>query len=367
MLERFKVPEQDRVYVRQEKMRAATKDVFRRMGLTEDDAALAADVLIANDLRGVETHGVSNMLRSYVADYTNGELNPRPSVRIERETHTTAVMNGDGALGLHIAPRAMDMAVEKAAEHGLGAVGVHNVGHMGGCGYHAMRAVERDMIGVALTTSGGRIGTVPTFGAEPVLGTHPIAYAAPANKMPPFLFDVGTTQIANNKLRLAERVGAKIAPGWITRPDGTPIMEEVVLPKEYYLLPFGGTREMGSHKGYGFGCVVDILGSTLTGLGPGLIARTPGYHLMAYDIEAFVDVDKFKADMDSFLEALANTPPAPGHDRVYYAGLQEAEDMERRLKEGIPYHREVIAWFHSIEPELGLEFDFGPESNTPLG
>jgi len=358
MLERFKVPEADRVYVRHESARDATESIFLKMGLSPEDAALATDVLITNDLRGIETHGVSNMLRDYVAKYRAGDLNPRPKVKVERESQTTAVLNGDGGLGLHIAPGAMDIAVEKADEFGLGAVCVHNVGHMGGSGYHAMRAAEHDMIGVAMTTSGAALRMVPTFASKPMFGTNPIAYAAPANRMPPFLFDVGTTQIAANKLRLAQRVGATMAPGWIARPDGTPIMEETDLPDEYYLLPLGGTREQGSHKGYGFAAVIDILGSTLTGLGPGFIALTPGYHLMAYKIAAFTDVDKFKADMDVFLEGLAGTPPAPGHERVVYPGLLEAEETQQRLEQGIPYHREVVGWFRQIESELGLHFDF---------
>ena len=357
MLERFKVPEADRVYVRQERMRAATESIFLRLGLSPDDAELATDVLITNDLRGIETHGVSNMLRDYVGKYQRGELNPRGQLTMERETATTAVMNGGGALGLHIAPRAMDVAVQKAEEYGLGAVCVHNVGHMGGAGYHAMRAIEHDMIGLSMTTS-GIMYMVPTFASKPMFGTNPIAYAVPANKMPPFLFDIGTTQIAINKARLAARVGAKMEPGWISKPDGTPIMEETSLPEEFYLLPMGGTREQGSHKGYGFAAVIDILGSTLTGIGPGFISRTPGYHLMAYKIAAFTDVQKFKEDMDAFLEGLANTPPAPGQERVVYPGQLEAEEWELRLREGIPYHSEVIGWFRQIESELKLDFDF---------
>jgi LDH2 family malate/lactate/ureidoglycolate dehydrogenase len=159
-------------------------------------------------------------------------------------------------------------------------------------------------------------------------------------------------------MRHAARVGAKIAPGWIARLDGTPVMEEVDVPDEFYLLPTGGTRELGSHKGYGLGAVVDILSSTLGGIGPGFVANTPGYHLMAYRIDAFVDVAQFKRDMDTFLRGLAETKPASGHERVVYAGLLEAEETERRRAEGIPYHSEVIGWFRQIEHELGLDFAF---------
>jgi LDH2 family malate/lactate/ureidoglycolate dehydrogenase len=120
----------------------------------------------------------------------------------------------------------------------------------------------------------------------------------------------------------------------------------------------GGTRENGGHKGYGFAAIVDIMCSTLTGIGPSFVAMTPGFHLLAYRIDAFVDADKFKQDMDTFLQGLVDTPPAPGHDRVVYPGLIEAEETEKRRAEGIPYHSEVIDWFRTIGSELGLTFEF---------
>lgn len=356
MLERFKVPAADRVYVRQERIRAATEAIFRKVGLDGPGAQQCADVLLTNDLRGVETHGVSNMLRNYVRLYSSGELNPTPNVRVVRETSTTATLDGDRGLGIHVGPDAMRMAIDKAARHGMGAVSMFNSGHLGGCGYHAMLAVEHDMIGVTMTGGGGR-SMLPTFGAEPRFGTNPIAWTAPARNQPPFLFDVATTQVAGNKLRLAERVGADMLPGWVARADGTPIMEEEPLPESYHMLPFGGTRENGSHKGYGFAAVVDIMCASLSGVGPGFISGKGGHFFMAYQVEAFTDKEKFKDDMDVFLEGLANTPPAPGHERVLYPGLSEAEETETRLRDGISYHREVIDWFRSIGAELDLAFE----------
>ena len=357
MLDRFKVPEEDRVYVDESAVRAATEAIFLGVGLAEADARRCADVLISNDLRGVETHGVSNMLRSYVAGYRTGDLEPRPTLVTERETMTTALLDGGRGLGLHVAPTAMEMAMEKARVTGMGAVAVHNVGHMGGAGYHAMMALEDDMIGVAMATS-GRALVLPTWGAEPRLGTNPIAWAAPAGDMPAFVFDIGTSQIAQNKMRLAKRVGARIAPGWIARADGTPVMEEIDFPETYHLLPFGGTRELGSHKGYGLGVVVDILSGILSGIGPGFLDPGPAFHLMAYRIDAFIEVAQFKRDMDTMLRGLVETRPAPGEARVVYAGLLEAEEEARRRETGIPYHTEVIEWFRKVEAEMGLDFSF---------
>jgi LDH2 family malate/lactate/ureidoglycolate dehydrogenase len=343
-------------------MRAATEAIFKKMGLTDPDANLSAEVLLYADIHGVDTHGVSNMLRMYVKGYNDGSLNPRPKMKIVRESTVTATWDGDRGLGLHTAPRAMQDAIDRADKHGVGVTVLKNAGHLGAAGYHAVMALKHDMIGVCMTGGGG-YAMLPTFGAEPRFGTNPIAWAAPARKQPHFLFDAATTQVAGNKIRLLQRMNRPIAPGWLARDDGSPIMEEDLVPEEdlrgdsrhWYMLPFGGTRENGSHKGYGLACVVDIMCCTLSGVGPGFISNQSGHYFAAYKIDAFTDVNKFKDDMDAFLGGLAATPPAPGHKRVYYPGLPEAEESADRLKRGIPYHPEVIDWFKSISAELELD------------
>lgn len=361
MLERFHVSEEDEVRVREPVLREATEAIFKKMGLTDTDAERSADVLMHADIHGVDTHGVSNMLRMYVQAYNNGSLNPRPNMRIERESSVTATFDGDRGLGLHTAARAMEAAIEKADQHGVGVTVLKNAGHLGAAGYFAMMAVPHDMIGVCFTGGGGAL-MLPTFGAEPRFGTNPIAWAAPARNQPPFLFDAATTQVAGNKIRILQRMDRAIAPGWLAHTDGSPILDEQSAPdtdisaekRNWYMLPFGGTRENGSHKGYGFACIVDIMCCTLSGVGPGFISNKSGHFFTAYKIDAFTDVDKFKDDMDAFLSGLAATPPAPGHDRVYYPGLPEAEEKKDRLERGIPLHPEVIDWFKSISAELEL-------------
>lgn len=353
MLERFKVPEKDRVYVPLEKARAVTEAFFRHAGLSEEGAWQCADVLITNDLRGNESHGVSNSLRNYMRWYGDGTSNPRPEFRTLRETDTTAVIDADRALGLQAGPYAMRIAIEKARKHGTASVALVRAGHLGGAGYHAVLAAEANMIGQAMAGPGGS-QTVPTFAAEPRFGTHPIAWAAPARGQPPFLFDVATTQVAANKLRLAQRVGAKLEPGWIADENGTPIMEAADAPEKFFMLPFGGTRENGSHKGYGMAAMIDIMCNTMTGVGAGFLTGGGGQMFTATSIEAFIDLDDYFDWMDQFLEGLRNTPPAPGHDRVLYPGLSEWEATQKRTAEGIPYHTEVIEWFESYGAETGI-------------
>src|SRR5262245_44569853 len=252
ILERFKVPAKDQVHVAEAALRRTVTEICMKVGVSADEAAQAADMLTMTDLRGVETHGVSNMLRAYVRDYKAGKLDPRPGWRMVRESPATAVIDAEQRLGIMVGARAMRLAIDKARAVGVGVVTVYNAGHFGAIGHFAMQAAEAGMVGVCFTGAG--LSVVPTFATKPMLGTNPIAIAAPARHEAPMLFDAATSAIAGNKIRLAIRVGSPLLPGWITDKDGIPIMEEKPIfdRDEYYQAPLGGTREQGSHKGYGF-------------------------------------------------------------------------------------------------------------------
>jgi LDH2 family malate/lactate/ureidoglycolate dehydrogenase len=247
----------------------------------------------------------------------------------------------------------------------MGMVTMNNGRHLGMASYHAMLALKHDMIGLCLTSTPPSV--FPTFGAELRLGTNPIALAAPADKEAPFVFDAATSVVAVNKLGLARRLGIKLAAGWVADNNGTPVMEEVTPPVpayegpgQFHLLPLGSTREMGSHKGYGLACVVEILSGILSGGGSGIKVGRPNFKhcVAAYSIEAFMDTAEFKRTMDEWLQTLKSTKPAPGHDRVLYPGLPEAEcEIEHRAK-GIPLHPEVVAWFRSICGDLSIACQF---------
>ncbi len=356
MLERFKVPHEDQVRVPHESLRETVTAIFEKMGTTSEDAAEGADVLVATDLRGVETHGVSNMLRSYVQGYGQGSLNPRPDWKIVRESPGTATIDANKGLAVILGPKAMRMAIEKARNVGIGVVTMFNAGHSGAIGHHAMLAANEGMVGMTCTAGGTLVA--PTFGAEGRLGTNPIAIAAPARNEPFLLFDAATSAIAGNKLGLARRVGAPLLPGWIAEMDGTPIMEETPVRErgEYMQLPMGGTREQGSHKGYGFSLMSEVLASALSGAPSSMVDQGGASHhyFAAYNIAAFTDLDTFKDNMDKMLRMLRDTKPAPGHERVMYPGLSEYEEEQERRANGIPLHKEVIEWFADITNELSL-------------
>jgi L-2-hydroxycarboxylate dehydrogenase (NAD+) len=356
ILERFKVPPQDQVLVSEAALRRTTTQIFEKLGVTPEDAAEAADVLTMTDLRGVETHGVSNMLRAYVRDYRAGKLDPRPGWKLEREAPGTAVIDAEKRLGIIVGPKAMRLAIEKARKVGVGIVTVHNSGHFGAIGHFAMQAAQADMVGVCFTAAG--LHVVPTFGAKPLLGTNPIALAAPARREAPMLFDAATSAIAGNKIRLAMRIGSPLLAGWVTDKEGTPIMEEkpVFDRDDFFQAPLGGTREQGSHKGYGFALMAEVLSTMLAGALPTMLAPGSGSknQFAAYNIEAFTDLGRFKDTMDEMLRTLRTAAPAPGQERVLYPGLSEAEELAHRRTHGIPLHKEVIEWFGECTNEMSL-------------
>jgi len=336
-------------------LRFTVNELFLKMGLSERDAWQATDVLLLSDTRGVDTHGVSNMLRNYMESFAAGFINPNPNWTITRETATTANVDCDRGLGITVIPQVMELAIEKARETGIGAITMGNGRHAGMIAYHAMMAIPHDMIGYAIT--GGGAVMVPTYGAVPRVGAVPHAWAVPADKMPPFVLDISSSAVAANKIQLLRRTGAQLLPGLLADEKGTPIMEEQDVPAETRLLPWGSTRELGSHKGYGMA----VIGQVFSGiLSAGLfgVSNPPGngsQFVAAFSIDAFRDVSEFKQSMDEFLTYLVETPPAPGHDHVYYAGLPEHEETLVRERDGIPLHREVVEWFDSETDELKLE------------
>ena len=354
MLEQFHVPEDIAVRVPGTGLFSTVRDIFKTLGMQGRDSEQAAEVLVFADLRGIETHGVSNLMKVYIEWLNDGLINPRPGLQVESEYGAIANVNGDGGLGLVLGPVGMQMAIDRAEQHGIGSVTMSNAGHLGPCAYTAMMPLERDMIGLSMTTGG--VGMVPTFGSKPMVGINPLGFAAPTSTEPPFVFDAAMASVAGNKVELAKRLGVELSPGWVAGPDGTPIMEKGPIPDEFSFLPLGATRELGSHKGYSLALMIDVLTGILSGTGPGFRNNMVfSHYFCAIKIEAFTDPNRFKQDMDDYMRALVDTPPAPGHERVIYAGLPEYETQLDRLANGIPLHPEVVEWFAGITSELAVE------------
>lgn len=345
-----------------------TKSVFEKMGCSISHADLAAKVLVAADLRGIDSHGVAR-LSGYIRLWEAGRINPTPNLRIIHETPSTAVVDGDAGLGLVVAPYAMQVAIDKAHNVGTGWVSVQNSNHFGIAGYHAMMALEHDMIGMAMTNASALVA--PTFSTERMLGTNPIAVSIPAGEEPPFVADFATTTAANGKLELLQKKNADAPLGWVQDEFGVDSVDANILKKGGSLLPLGSDREHGSHKGYALGSIVDIFSAVLSGASygpwvPPFPAYVPmpenmpgkglGHFLGAMRIDAFRPATAFKAHMDNWIKRFRSAKTSEGHEHVLIPGDPERLIAEQRSKEGIPIQDIVVNDLKSIANKMGLSF-----------
>ncbi|MCS7206368.1 MAG: Ldh family oxidoreductase [Dehalococcoidia bacterium] len=359
-MEFLKVREDESVRIPAEPLLEFTATLFQRLGVPKADSETAAHVLVLADLRGIDSHGVQHYIESiYVPGLTQGRINPRPQIRVVRETPVSALVNGDGGLGLVVGPFAMRLAIQKALAAGVGMVAVQNSRHYGAAQIHALMALEHDLIGLSMTNASPIV--VPTFGREPRLGTNPLSIAVPAGKEPPFVLDIATSTVAMGKVVIAEALGRSIPLGWATDENGIPTTDPQKARAARRLTPLGGTPEHGSHKGYGLGAMVDILTGVLSGAGHSVALHpqgAAGHFFAAWRIDLFRPVAEFKRDMDTFLRTLRETPPAPGYSRVLYPGLPEWETEQERRAKGIPIPRKTLAYFRRISAELGIPYTF---------
>ncbi len=323
-----------------------TKEIFIKMGCPESDADLATTVLLSADLRGVDSHGIARLV-GYVRLWETGRINPKPNVRIVHETPSTAVVDGDGGLGLVVAPKAMQIAIDKATNVGTGWVSVKNSNHYGIAGYHAMMALKSDMIGISMTNASPLVA--PTFSLERLLGTNPIAVAIPANNQPAFVADFATTTAANGKLEILQRKGLDAPLGWIQDKEGTQTPNANELKQGGALLPLGGDREHSSHKGYCLGSIVDIFSAVLSGANygpwvPPFVSFLPmpenppgegiGHFFGAMRVDAFRPADEFKQHMDNWIERFRSAKAIEG-EKVIIPGDPEREMEKERMEKGI--------------------------------
>src|SRR6266576_675134 len=332
---------------------------FEKLGVPGTDAQIAADALVAADLRGVDTHGVIrfNPQAWYVKWLTEGSMTARPNIRVISESPSTALIDGDRGMGMVIGRRAMELAIAKAKQSGIGMVGVRNSRHYGMSAYYAMQALGQNMIGIAMTNASRQV--VPTFGREARFGTNPMCFAVPADKELPFVLDMATTTAAAGKLELAARMEKAIPLGWALNEKAEATDDPRIAQKARRLLPLGGSRDSGSHKGYGLAIVVEILCGVLTGTMTALNAdQDPrGHFFGAIRIDAFRPLAEFKQDMDRLIRELKSTPPIEGQNRVYVAGEIEFETAEERTERGIPLLPSVLKGLRDVSEQLGVPYD----------
>jgi L-2-hydroxycarboxylate dehydrogenase (NAD+) len=365
------MPEETGTRVWAEPLKGFCVQVFQKLDVPDEDARITADVLVAADLRGVDSHGVAR-LRRYVNGLRDGMMIARPEVQVVAETPVTALMDAGAGLGQPTSYRAMERVVQKAGEYGAGFVTVRNSNHYGIAGYYAMMALDHDCIGLSMTNSAALVA--PTFGRDAVLGTNPIAVAAPSGKEYPFVLDMATSTVPRGKLEVYNRLEKSIPLGWATDETGTPtddpgrVLENMKQGLGGGLLPLGGAGElMSGHKGYGLGLWVDVFCAVLSGAAYAdtVYPKTPdgrplpskiGHFFGAWRVDGFRPVDEFKAAMDDLQRRLKDTAKATGESRIYVHGEKEYEEAERRSRDGIPLNPKVAADLKAIGEEVGVKY-----------
>lgn len=345
-----------------------TKSIFLKIGSSESDALLATEVLLSADLRGVDSHGIARLV-GYVRLWEAGRINALPQVKIVHETPSTAVVDGDGGLGLVVAPKAMQIAIDKATKVGTGWVSVKNSNHFGIAGYHAMMALGKDMVGIAMTNASPLVA--PTFSVERMLGTNPIAVAIPAGDQPAFVADMATTTAANGKLEILQRKNQDAPLGWIQDREGNQSTNPNELKSGGALLPLGGNKDGGSHKGYCLGAIVDIFSAVFSGANygpwvPPFVSFLPmptdsvgdgvGHFFGAMRIDAFRAASEFKQHMDNWITRFRAAKPMDGHDRVLIPGDIEREMEQIRMREGMTLLPPVIEDLKGLAQKFDISF-----------
>jgi LDH2 family malate/lactate/ureidoglycolate dehydrogenase len=346
-----------------------TKNVFLKMGCSVRDSETIADVFLAAELRDHASHGMIR-IKDYYQLWKANRINPNPNIRIVHESPSTAVVDGDNAIGMVAARKSMEIAIEKARHAGTGWVATRNSNHFGIAGYYAMMALKQEMIGICLTNANPLVA--PTFSISRMMGTNPIAVAIPAKEQPHFVADFATTPIARGKLAVAEKKGEKVVYGFVQDKIGNPSDDPAILKEGGSMLTLGGDRIHGSHKGYCLTAIVDIFSAVFSGANfgpfvPPSVAYLPvlekkvgegtGHFFGAMRIDAFQPPMEFKTKMDEWIETFRSAKPIDGQKCILIPGDPEREAEERNMRDGIKLVPAIREDLKEIAKELDIEFD----------
>lgn len=350
-----------------------TREILLAWGMSEEHAQITADLMTETDLRGVDSHGIS-MLPSYEQQIGLGQVNVRPLFKTKRETPTMALIDADASIGHPAAHHGMNLAVDKALKTGVGVVSVVNSNHFGAAGCYSKIASERGCIGMVTSATRG-VMMVPTFASEPILGTNPFAFAAPAKRNRDFELDMATTTVAANKVKVYWLNRKPIPQGWVVDGNGQPVTDSVQAmeylfgdAKQGGITPLGGTRDLGSHKGYGLATMVHILGGVLSGASFSPIRNLTqkvgepnnlGHFFMAIDPRAFRDEGEFENDLDAVIDVLHGARRADPQQPVLVAGDPESATRAERMRSGIPLPDDLINLLRGIASRAKTSFLLG--------
>lgn len=348
---------QNDVRVAWEPLKAFTREVFIKAGLTPEDADIEAEVLVWANLRGVDSHGVLR-IPWYVEYVETGDMNPRPKVQTLNETPATLFLDADRAFGPVVTTFAMNRAIEKAGRVGIGWCVIRNTTHQGAMGYYALMAARKDMAGIAIVC--GPPNMAP-FGAK-AIGVHnsPISIAVPGKRHRPLILDMATSVVAGGKISVAQDRGVALPEGWALDENGNPTTDPDLAD---ILLPSGGPK--GSGLALLFECLSSLMaGNPLLIHGPQSVEERRFRYLQnsvvaAVDIATFTDVEGYKKTADTIIDHLKALPTADGHDRILVPGELEDAIYDNRVQNGIPLPPGTVRKLRETSEKLGVQLPRG--------
>ncbi|MCG3754344.1 Ldh family oxidoreductase [Amycolatopsis sp. Poz14] len=335
---------------------------LRATGASGHDADLTAEVLVAADLAGVDSHGVAR-LRRYVEGLREGTIDGLASPEVVRDHGAVAVVDAHNGLGQPALCFAMDLAVERARAQGVAAVAVRRSNHIGIAGWYTERAARAGMFAIATTNATPQVA--PSGAGEPMFGTDPISYAVPSTDGP-LCFDAATSIVPRGKLERLRREGRPMRPGWAVGPDGesaTDIPAVVAGLKAragFALLPLGGLgEEYGGHKGSGLGLLAELLCGPLAGArwskhtydesGAGL-----GQFVLCLDLGALGEPDVVAGEVHRLAAEVRSARPANPEVPVRMPGDRRRRSARQRAADGIPLLPAVVTDLAKIAALTGI-------------
>lgn len=336
-----------------DELRVLGRDIFCAMGVPEGDAAWIAQVLVRANLQGHDSHGVIR-IPQYVEEWRQGKLDPRAKPEVLHEGPATALVDGRGGLGQIIAREAMSLAIRKAGEVGIAAVGVKRSGHIGRLADYVEMASAQNMIALLfVNASGAGQWMAPWGGTEARLSTNPLAFACPAGTTPAIILDIATTTAPEGKVRVKRNRRERVPLGWIIDAQGEPTTD----PEALYRVPRGTLLPMAGHKGYALALMVEVLAGILGRAGHVCEQPGPDYNgllILVLDIARFLLPVEFRREVDELARYLKSSALAPGVSRILTPGEAEAQIEQERAAQGIFIEEETWGQIVAVARQVGV-------------
>ena len=338
-----------------ERLEAFIRSVLGAYDVSEEHARTCAARMIEADLRGMHGHGIYR-LPGYCRRIETGGYNLRPSVRIQRETPVSALVDGDNGLGQVVVTFAVELAIRKAKQNGLAWIGIRGSNHAGAGGVYAALGLPHDLISMYMAI--GNANHMPPWGGvDLLLSTNPVAYAIPTGEEPPIVLDMATTVASYGKVKVTAQKGETLPVGWMMDRNGQALTDPKRI-NEGFLLPIGG------HKGFGLNFIIGALAGVLNSAYFGsevidfnkdfLTPTNSGQVYFAMRPDLFRDLTEFKAEMDERIREIRNSTPMKGAEPIRLPGEMALRREQRMRAEGVPVASQVLDQLRQIAQKLDL-------------